>query len=236
MNTSTCLEAPPFEETEDTILAILPKETPSTVFPEEIRNMGWWIDRAEEFAREFLDVDFKIRDRFIIPDSFPWKHVIPIFDPSGLTSSEALTYALCYQGLDVWGGVAGRVYDGWHGSSMPSLHFMEFSVRPSEDTMGKSPAELRTSQEEFLTMRQYILAYGLYWFAVGKRLDETSPDGLFDKHTSTLFPDDRLPGPGLRREACALTRGHELMFTWQRPDESSPDCGARRAFPAALKV
>ena len=245
MNASACLKMPA-HVADDPILAILPGGANTPVVSDlPMRDLDWWLDKTEEFAAEYLDIrSFRLREKFDIPSFFPWKQVLPVFDPSGLATREAISAALRYQGLDVWGGVADRGYDGCGGSNVPTLHFIELSTRPNEDMMDKTAEELRASQEQFLTMRGYVLAYGLYWFAVGRSLAEDASGSHFDEDTWTLFPDDRLPGPGVRREACAGTRYRdpeganyqELLFSWQNTHERSPNCGARRVFQAVPRL
>jgi hypothetical protein len=198
--------------------------------PEDDQTIDWWLDRTEEFAREFLDVDIRLRERFEIPADLPWPRAIPIFDPSGLTTFDAIQSSLVYQGMGVWSGVAGRSYHGFGSSNQPSLSFIEDSAAPNFDTFGKSGDELRAGQDEsldtFLSMRGYVFAAGLCYFARRQ---------LLDADTVTIFPNDLLPGPGIRREATAFTADEEIRFSWTAPDIGIATVGARRVAQTKLR-
>ena len=76
-------------------------------------------------------------------------------------------------------------YAGSEASDGPTLRFIENSIRPNADTMGKSPNDLRQTGKSYLRLRGYGLVFALHHFAKGKYLDP---------ETFTWFPEDRLSG------------------------------------------
>jgi len=150
-----------------------------------VTNLDWWIDKTQKFTKEYLGVDIDLRERFDIPAELRWDSVIPIFDPGNLNNKDAVHNALRSQKLVVFEESEVSLYSGSEPSGTPTLHFIEKSVRPNRESMNLSPDTLRTTGENYLDMRGYVLAMAVYHFATGKYLDT---------ETFTWFPESRMPG------------------------------------------
>jgi len=158
------------------------KPTPMSAI-EVVQDLDWWLDKTEEFTKRFLGVEVNLRKRFAIPAELPWKSAIPVFDPGGLTNRETVQKALKASGLAVWEEVDVMKYTGSEANKEPTLHFIENSARPDEDTMGMSPDQLFTTGKNWLDLRGYALAFGVHHFATREYLDP---------QTFTWFPTSRL--------------------------------------------
>ncbi len=189
------------------------------------QNLDWWLAKTEEFAEKHLGVRVNLRERFAIPAELPWESAIPVFDPGALTNRGMVDFALRAQGLAVWEEEDVMKYAGSEAGEAPTLHFINNSVTPDDDTMNLSPNDLRATKKSFLRLRGYGLAFAVYYFATGKYLDPK---------TFTWFPEDRLPGGSVAHGAWDPAR-REVRFYWGCAGYRSSDGGARVAMPVSLK-
>ena len=186
-------------------------------------NLNEAIVASEKFAMEVLGVKVNLREHFDFPTMLSWENVLIIFDP-GLNNRQAVERSLQGQKLKVFEECPVEQYSGSEASAQPTVHIIENSLRPTEDTMGMSSNQLRADGRPYLPLRGYALAFEQRFF--------TSKDHL-DKETWTWFPENRLP--------CGVAYGRwypgsrELGFYWGDPGSSNSDDGARLAMSVSLK-
>lgn len=197
---------------------------PSALFKAKDTDLATWLAKTEEFAEKHFGVKINLRKRFAIPEVFPWKSVIPVFDPGGLTNRDAVQKALKDSGLTVWEEVDVMKYSGSEVNKEPTLHFIQNSVRPDEDTMEMSPDQLVATGKNWLGMRGYALAFGVHHLATGQYLDP---------ETFTWFPNNRLSGG---KVACGgwLPGRREVRFCWSSSGHRRGYGGSRLAIPVPL--
>ena len=200
-----------------------------TMFKTSDTDLDWWLKRAETFARKRLGVKVSLREMFDVPTELPWKSVIPVFDPGGLTNRDMVDKALKAQNLTVYEETDVMGYTGSEANTKPTLILIKNSIRPDEDTLtqtGMSADDLRQTGKPYLRLRGYGLAMGLYYFVKKGYLDP--------KETWTRFPEDRLPGG-----VVALGRWFPLRrrvgFGWGRPGLRRSRGGGRVAMSVSLK-
>jgi hypothetical protein len=128
--------------------------------------------------------------------------------------------------LDVYEETDVMKYSGSEASAQPMLHFIENSIRPNADTMGKSPNDLRQMGKSFLRLRGYGLAFGLYHYARSQYLDS---------ETWTWFPEDRLSDDEVA-EGSWDPGYRKVGFGWSSSDYRNSCRGARLAMPVSLKT
>lgn len=189
-------------------------------------NLDEIIPITEVWAKKILGVTVNLRKQFDIPAELPWKSVLLVFDP-GLNNREAVEKSLKGQKLSVYEKSNVMEYGGSEASSQPTLHIIENSITPTQDTMGMTPNQLSADNRPYLTLLGYGVAFGLRYFGFKDYLDPS---------TWTWFPANRLPGgevafggwdpfPGFRR----------VEFRWFGPGSSYSNIGARLAMPVSPK-
>jgi len=197
-----------------------------TLFKATDSDLGWWIDKAEEFYVKHLGLSVDLRKMFVLPEELPWQSVIPVFDHGTLTNRDMVDKVLKGRGLAVWEEEDVMKYSGSQALKKPTLHLIENSVTPNEDTMGKSPNGLRRTKKLYLRLRGYGFAMALYHFAKTEYLDPK---------TFTWFPEDRLHD-GYVAGGYWDSRSEEVEFRWGNPDNGDPYGGGRVAIPVPLRV
>jgi len=194
-------------------------EFPRT-FSASATNLDEIIPVTEHFAKKFLGVTVNLRERFDFPTELPWKDVLLAFDP-GLNNRQAVEKALKAQKLTVYEESNVMEYARSEAFAQPTLHIIENSIRPTEDTLGKSPNQLNADGRPYLELRGYALAFGLRYFA--------SKDYL-DPETWTWFVQNVLPSG---KVACGCWRPlplfRKVKFDWHGAGNSHPAMGARLA-------
>ena len=190
-------------------------------------NLAKAILAAEQFTKKVLGERVDLRKRFDFPAEPPWKDVLCVYDP-GFNNRQAVEKALQGQKLTVFEETDLMEYSGCQALSHPTLHIIENSLRPTEDTLGnsaKSPDQLNADGRIYLDQRGYALAFGQRYF--------TSKDYL-DPETWTWFPKNRLPSGSVGR-GCWDPDDREVRFDWWGSVDVYPRCGARLAIPVTLK-
>jgi hypothetical protein len=203
---------------------VQPVAARSTLFNASETDLDWWIGQVQGFAKKHLGVIIDLRERFAIPTILPWKSVIPVFDPGGLTNRGMIKRALKNLRLAVHEETDVMNYAGAEAFKEPTLHLIENSIRPNERTMGMSPDQLVGTGEPYLRLRGYGLAFAARFLAKNDYLDP---------ETFTWFPQDRLSDD---RVAHSGWNPGDLWvgFYWGRPDRRNPGRGARVAIPVPL--
>ena len=199
--------------------------TPPPVFKTSDTDLGWWIEKAEQFAKKHLGITVDLRKQFDIPAEVPWKSVIPVFCPGSFNNRHMVETALKGPGHAVYEESDVMKYSGSEASGQPTLHLIENSITPTASTMGKSPDDLRQTGESYLRLRGYGFAFALHHFAMSKPLDP---------ETFTWFPEDRLPDGRVARGDWDSGR-RKVRFGWDGPDGRRSNGGARVAMPVSLK-
>ena len=189
-------------------------------------DLDYWLDKTQEFTKKHLGVEINLRQSFDIPVELPWKSVIPVFDPGNLDNRGMVNKAIKGLGFQVYEENNVMKYSGSEAVKQPTLHFIENSIRPNADTMGKSPDDLRQTGKLYLRLRGYGLAFATYNFAKGEYLDP---------QTWTWFPEDSLSDCGV---ACGGWDpvGRKVRFLWGYSVRRNSDMGARLAMPVSLKT
>ncbi len=188
------------------------------------QSLEWWIIKTEEFTKKHLGVEVDLRRQFAIPEKLPWQSAISVFYPGALTNREVVDKALKGQGLDVWEEVDVMKYAGSEAGEA-TLHFINNSLSPDEDTMNKTAFDLLHTKKSFLRQRGYCLAFGVYYFATGEHLDPK---------TFNWFPEDHLPNQYV---ACGSWHvpGKRVRFSWGEKVSPYTGGGARLAIQAPLR-
>lgn len=189
-----------------------------------VQDLDWWIAKTEEFTKKFLGVEVDLRDRFAIPTELPWKSIIPVFDPGGLTNRNAIQKALKDLGLAVYEEVDVMKYSGSGANKEPTLRFIQNSILPDEDTMGLSSNQLVATSKNWLDLRGYVLAFGLHHFATGEYLDP---------QTFTWLPIARLAAGGVAN-GLWYPDSRKVRFGWDSSDHRNGRSGSRLAMPCTL--
>ena len=189
-------------------------------------DLAMWIAKSEEFAEKYLGVKISLRERFAIPETLLWQSVIPVFDPGGEFDNRKAIELLKALGFTVHEEVDVMQYSGSAVGMEPTLHFIHNSVRPDEDTMKMSPDKLVKTGKNWLNLRGYALAFGLYHFVTKNHLDP---------ETFTWFPGNRLPsGEVAGGDWYPVSR--KVGFYWSSARYEGPYGGARLAMPVPLII
>lgn len=154
-----------------------------SVFKTADTDLDKWLTAAEKLAKEYFGGTVDLRKMFVIPETLPWRSAIPIFGPGNLTNRDTLEF-LKKLGLNSWEETDVMRYSGSEASGAPTLHLIQNSIRPDEDTMGQSPDQLVATNNNWLDLRGYGLGFGLHHKVTKKYLDPK---------TFTWFPNNRLP-------------------------------------------
>ncbi len=188
-------------------------------------DLARWLPKTHEFTKKYfgVEVDFS---KFDIPEELPWKNVLPVFDPGGLTNRQALKKlkkALGpnepYEEVDV------MQYSGSEASLGPVLHLIERSIRPNDNTMNMSPNELVATRKNWLRLRGYALGTSFHHFIA---------EEFLDPQTWTWFPCDRLPSDEVSLGSWDPD-SRQVRFSWDGAGDRDPGMGARLAVSVNLK-
>ena len=198
---------------------------PSTLFKTSDTDLGWWIEKEEQFATKHLGITIDLRKRFDIPEKVPWKSVMPVFDAGGFNNRRMVEIALKGPGHAVYEEADVMKYSGSEAYAQPTLHLIENSLTPTVSTMRKLPNDLRATGESYLRLRGYGFAFALRHFA---------KSDFLDPKTFTWFPEDRLPDGDVARGGW-YSGDRKVRFGWNYPDDWDPCGGARVAMPVFLK-
>jgi len=193
------------------------------------RDTAWWIARSEEFAKRHLKAEVILQERFAIPAELPWGLAIPVFDPGNLTN-RGMVNSIKGVGVDVHEEADVMKYRGSEACGAPTLHFINGSNRPDQDTVGLSPKQLRGTGKNYLGLRGYGLASAVYFFATREHLDP---------ETFTWFPEISLSGGDTAYgygdpDGWGSSNG-EVDFRWYSPGPRYYGGGARMAVSVPLK-
>ncbi|MDD5318195.1 MAG: hypothetical protein PHF79_00015 [Candidatus Pacebacteria bacterium] len=189
-------------------------------------NLSEAIKQAEKFAKKILGVagGLDLKKKFGFPEDLPWQNVMVIYDPGTLNNRDAVQKAIKDQGIDEWEETDVMNYSGSEATGQPTLHIIENSLRPSLDTMNKSPDMLMETGRIWLTLRRYALAFGLRYLVLKDYLDP---------ETWTWCPNNRLPSGDVARGGWRPYSSQVKFFR----SSSSFRCsgvGARSAIPVPL--
>lgn len=195
-----------------------------TLFKTADTDLDFWLDKCQEFSKKFLGVEIDLRERFTIPAELPWKSVIPVFDLGDMTNRDAVQKILKASGLAVYEEVDLMKYFGSEASKGPTLHFINNSIRPDDDTMGLSPDQLVATGKNWLDLRGYALAFAVHHFATGQYLDP---------QTFTWFPKSRLSDGKVARGGWS-SNDRGVRFNWSLSGDQDGRRGARLAMPCPL--
>jgi len=201
----------------------------SVVYKTADTDLGDWLVKAQDLAREFFGVDVNLFQHFAIPEVIPWPSAIPVFDPGGLTNRNMVKRAFKDLGLSVYEEVDVMSYDGAEANKSPTLQLIANSIKPDAWTLtnpGTSPNQLLATGRRFLRLRSYGLAFALRKFVKNDYLDP---------ETWTWFPEDRLPD-GLVANGRWHPDTGEVGFYGFRPGYRHPPHGARVAISCGSLV
>ncbi|MDO8620470.1 MAG: hypothetical protein Q7R64_03940 [bacterium] len=172
--------------------AIPPSAVPveMTGYPIEETDCLEWIGHAEKFTEDHFGTKVNLRELFPLPARFPWKHILPIFDPVGLTNRQMVSKGLKAQGLRVWESMNVQCLVR-STAEVSRLYLIERSQGPTLATMGLPPKYashwFRGRQTVPLHLRGYGLGTGLLYRVKKTFLDSTGTTGSF-------FPEDTSRG------------------------------------------
>jgi hypothetical protein len=192
----------------------------------DFTTLSSWLPKAEEFAKKFLGVTFNLRERFVLTDEQLAGDYIPVFDPGTLNNQKAVSKALKGQKLTVYEETDVMKYKGSEQNGTETLHLIKNSLRPDPDTMGLPPNQLKETGKNFLSLRGFTLAFGLYHFATRDNLDP---------NTWTWFPENTLSSGGVAY-GCWGPNYRRVYFHWSYPRCANSNSGARLAIPVPLRT
>jgi len=184
------------------------------------------LKEAEDFAERMFGHRPDLRKQFAMPETLPWEKVIAVYDPGTLDNAQAIEKAIKSQRAiaDVYEEVPVNHYSGHKATGRPTLRFIEWSERPTEDTMGMSADDLVATKRTFLDLRGYAIAFGTYHKVTGRFLDS---------QTWTRFPNNRLPGGEVA--GGYWSPGHSrVYFGWYHSGSRNSDAGGREAVEVPL--
>jgi hypothetical protein len=204
------------------LVALVPEMVTPVLFKAEDADLNFWLQKSQEFTKKFFGVEVDFR-KFEIPKQFPWGSVLPVFDPGNITNRQAIE-VLQKLGLKVWEEVDVMEYTGSEVGGKPSLTFIQKLISPDGETMGMSPNQLVETGKNWLYLRGYTLAFGLYCFATSKYLDT---------ETFTWFPNCHLSAGGVAHSLCRPAHGG-VGFGWFGASNCHDSGGARLAMPVSL--
>ena len=168
---------------------------------------------------------------FPIPPRLPWKQVLPIFDPVGLTNRQMVNKALKPQGLKVWEGTDVQGFTGATAESS-KLYLIERSPTPTPATMGLPPKYARQwfagRHTLPLHLRGYGIGTGLLYKVEKQFLDP-------EAKTASWFPENILLPDG--DVACGYCNPHnrEVYFSRDGAVNEYANFGFREAIVLSLK-
>ncbi|MFA6459139.1 MAG: hypothetical protein WCV79_01950 [Candidatus Paceibacterota bacterium] len=185
-------------------------------------NLEHWIVKTEEFYRRRLKHTVDLRRMFAFPERLQWASAIPVYDPGTLDNNAAvrlLGKQLVETDLD---------FDVMRcknskATGTPTLHLIENSVEPTSWTRpprGASPSHLLETEENFLGLRGWAIAYAVYNYVI--------THGIMDPTTLTYFPADALSNGKIPGGNGYSSQKH-VRFTLSEPDEVYIYNGARVA-------
>jgi hypothetical protein len=188
-----------------------------------------WFSGREDFHRFFTGERIILRDMFSVTDEILSRtDLIPVFRPADATNRMAVRWKQKL-GITIWEEVDVMRYKNSAGPGVPELYFINRSVRPDEDTLGKNaktPDELIVAPEKiWCDLYVWCDADSLYFKIMNEHLDS---------ETWTWFPHDRLPDGGV---ACGSWNpsGGRVRLVWYGRDNRNPGVGARVAIPVSLR-
>lgn len=198
-------------------------ETPA--FPTSDTDLFSQLSKAEDFAQKHLGVSVRLNEIFQIPQTIPWKSVLPVFVPAGFDNRKGFKL-LRKLGFDPWESVDVSQYSGSTAFDQHQLFLIQNSERPDKDTMGLSPNQLRKTGNPFLNLKGYAIAMGFH---------HQLTKGYLDPETLTWFPEDRL-SDGKVAYGYWNPWNLGVGFCWNDPDCEDALGGARLAISVSLKT
>ena len=189
-----------------------------------------WIIAREKIHEYLTGEKISLRDMFCIPGGILIRtNIMPVFRPAGACNRTALDWKVklgmnaSFEEMDV------TRYDNSEGPKVPKLYYINKSVEPDRDTLGKNskfPEDLVKMGKPWLDLYGWSDADNLHFMITRVHLDS--------QKTQTLFPNDRRHnfgiGVGCWNVFYAQARfslGHSI---------ACPDVGARQATPLSLKT
>lgn len=160
-----------------------------TRYPIEETDCFEWLGHMEQFADQYFGSKVNLRKMFTLPTRLPWKEVLPVFDPAGLTNRQMVDKALKAQGLQVYEGTDVQALTGAT-AEVSKLYLIERTAKPVPATMGLPPKYARHwfggRQTLPLHLRGYGIGTGLLYKLEKKFLDH-------DATTASWFPENTFP-------------------------------------------
>ncbi len=201
------------------------EESTAISFPISDTDLFSQLSKAEAFAKKHLDVLVRLTDIFQIPETIPWKSVLPVFVPAGFDNRKGFEL-LQKLGLNPWEETDVMQYSGSATSDQHQLLLIQNSERPDKDTMGLSPNQLRKTGNLFLNLKGYAIAMGFY---------HKCTESYLDPETFTWFPEDWL-SVGLVACGDWSSGDRGVRFGWDGPDCVLDGRSARLAISVSLKT
>ncbi len=161
-------------------------------YPIEETDCLEWLLHAEKFTEDHFGTKVNLRELFSLPARFPWKHILPIFDPVGLSNRQMVDKTLKAQKLTVYEGTNVEEFTGAT-AEVSRLYLIERTPRPVPATMGLPPKYaghwFGGRQTVPLHLRGYGIGTGLLYKVAKQFLD---PSGA----TASWFPENTLSSDG----------------------------------------
>lgn len=190
-----------------------------TGYPMEETDCFLWLGHMERFAAERFDEKVNLREMFPIPARLPWKQILPIFVPAGLTNRQMVERALKAQGLSVGEGTNVEEFTGANGAELSRLFLIERTSKPTLATMGLPPKYaghwFGGRQTHPLNLCGYGVGTGLLYKVEKAFLD---PLGV----TASWFPENIYPSSDEVACGCYYP---DCRKVWFRRNDAGYGCG-----------
>ncbi len=210
-------------------LPAVPVELPG--YPIEETDCFTWLGHMEQFARGRFGVEVNLREQFPLPTRLPWKEVLPIFDPVGLTNRAMVDKALKAQELSVYEGTNLEEFTEAT-AEVSRLYLIHRSPSPTPGTMGLPP---KFAKQWFsgrptapLHLRGYGIGNGLLYKVEKTFLDPRAK-------TASWFPGNIYLQGGSVAYGCYYPGDREVRFYGGDAGFEDASCGFREAIALCLK-
>lgn len=199
-------------------------------YPIEETDCFAWIQHMETFASGHYGEKVSLRDHFMLPARLPWKHVLPVYIPSGMSFRAMVDKALKARKLSVYESLKVEKYSGSRGIDARRLLLIERSVKPTAATMGLPPKFAKNWFSGRQTVPLDLCGYGIatsLWQSVEKQY-------LDPETTLTWFPENQSSG-GDVADGYGYHGLDRVGFYYGDAGNGDDDCGFREAIEVPLK-
>jgi hypothetical protein len=207
-------------------------EPPKLVLTGTGPTFGAWLVARERLHQFLTEENIVLQDMFEIPEEILARtDIMPVFRPVGASNRIALDWKVklgmkpSYEEADV------MKYRNAEGPKVPQLFFINRSVKPDADTLGK-----KAKSPDGLMEVPNTIWTGLYGWSDADNLHFLITSTHLDSgETWTWFTDDRLPGDKKVAFGFWAPSFDQAYFCWYSRNDCYPFIGGRVAKALSLK-